>query len=56
MRRAMLDENTTTDASADSLTVEEAPVGNGDAGVAATGDSLVARRCGYDQRAVANAQ
>jgi hypothetical protein len=38
---AMLDENTTTDASADSLTVEEAPVGNGDAGAAATGDALV---------------
>lgn len=36
---AMLDENT-TDASPDSLTVEEAPVGNGDA-AAATGDSLV---------------
>jgi hypothetical protein len=37
---AMLDENGTMDASADSLTVEEAPIGNGDA-PAATGDALV---------------
>ena len=37
---AMLDENA-TDASPDSLTVEEAPIGNGDAGTAATGDALV---------------
>ena len=36
---AMLDDNM-TDASADSLTVEEAPIGNGDA-PAATGDALV---------------
>ena len=54
---AMLDENTTTDASADSLTVEAAPVGNGDAGAAATGDALVG---GGDNAAtngaVANAQ
>ena len=52
---AMLDENA-TDASPDSLTVEEAPIGNGDAG-AATGDSLVG---GGDNvatnGAVANAQ
>jgi hypothetical protein len=37
----MLDDNTVTDASADGLTVQEAPVGNGDAGAAATGDALV---------------
>ena len=36
----MLDDSNVTDASADSLTVEEAPVGNGDA-AAATGDTLV---------------
>ena len=52
---AMLDENV-TDASPDSLTVEAAPVGNGDAG-AATGDALVG---GGDNAvtngAVANAQ
>jgi hypothetical protein len=36
---AMLDDNV-VDASADSLTVDEAAIGNGDAG-AATGDSLV---------------
>ena len=34
----MLDDNTITDASADGLTVQEAPIGNGDAGAAATGE------------------
>jgi hypothetical protein len=53
---AMLDENVTTDASADSLTVEEAPVGNGDAG-AATGDALVGGGDNVTTNgAVANAQ
>ena len=37
----MLDDSNVTDASADSLTVEEAPVGNGDAAAATTGDTLV---------------
>jgi len=37
---AMLDENVVVDASADSLTASEAPVGNGDT-PAATGDVLV---------------
>jgi hypothetical protein len=54
---AMLDENVTTDASADSLTVEEAPVGNGDAGVAASGDALVGGGDNLTTNgAVANAQ
>jgi hypothetical protein len=54
---AMLDENVTTDASADSLTVEEAPVGNGDAGAAATGDALVGGGDAADTNgAAANAQ
>jgi hypothetical protein len=54
---AMLDDNGTMDASADSLTVEEAPVGNGDAGAAATGDALIGGGdAAATNGAVANAQ
>ena len=46
----------TEDASADSLTVEEAPIGNGDEASAETGDVLVADDAAGGNAAAGNAQ